>query len=293
MVSLTNAKKKIHHEQKVFYICKKRFSSNDNNKKYYKVRDRCHYTGKYKGADHDICNLRYKTPKEIPVLFHNGSTYDYHFTMKELEEEFEIQFECLGENKENYITLSAPIKEERDYGKTITYKIKFIDSFRFMSSSLSSLVGNLSDGFHCDKCIDCKSYFDYMMIKDDQLILSCFEGKKNYKKDFNKNLIKRFANTYECCNKDFNKFILLLRKGIYPYQYMDSWKIFDETLLPNNEDFYSILNMEDITSVDYRHAKIVYKEFKINNLGDYCDLYVQSDTLLLADVFENFRNKSI
>ena len=74
---------------------------------------------------------------------------------------------------------------------------------------------------------------------------------------------------------------------------MDSWERFDGTTLPDKEDFYSSLNMEDITSVDYRHAKRVYKEFKINNLGDYQDLYVQSDTLLLAEVFENFRNKCI
>ena len=74
---------------------------------------------------------------------------------------------------------------------------------------------------------------------------------------------------------------------------MDSWERFDGTTLPDKEDFYSSLNMEDITSVDYRHAKRVYKEFKINNLGDYQNLYVQSDTLLLAEVFENFRNKCI
>ena len=72
---------------------------------------------------------------------------------------------------------------------------------------------------------------------------------------------------------------------------MDSWERFDETSLPNKEVFYSSLNMEGITSIDYRHATRVYKEFKINNLGEYHDLYVQSDTLLLADVLENFRNK--
>ena len=83
-------KKKIHIEQKVCYICKKRFSAND--KKYRKVRDHCHYTEKYRGAAHDICNLRYKTPKEIPVeisLFHNGSTYDSHFIIEELAEKYE------------------------------------------------------------------------------------------------------------------------------------------------------------------------------------------------------------
>ena len=86
---------------------------------------------------------------------------------------------------------------------------------------------------------------------------------------------------------------MLLRKGIYPYEYIDSWERFDETSLPDKEAFYSSLNMEGITSVDYRHAKRVYKEFKLKNLGDYHDLNVQIDTLLLADVFENFRNKCI
>ena len=86
---------------------------------------------------------------------------------------------------------------------------------------------------------------------------------------------------------------MLLRKGIYPYEYIDSWKGFDETSLPDKEVFFSSLNMEGITSVDYRYAKRVYKEFKSKSLGGYHDLYVQSDTLLLAEVLENFRNKCI
>ena len=85
MIPLTKEEKKIHRKQKFCYICKKVFSTDDDdNKKYYKVRDHCHYTGKYRGAAHDICNLRYKTPTEIPVAFHNGFTYDYHFIIKEL-----------------------------------------------------------------------------------------------------------------------------------------------------------------------------------------------------------------
>ena len=86
---------------------------------------------------------------------------------------------------------------------------------------------------------------------------------------------------------------MLLSKGIYPYQYMDSWKIFDETLLPNKEDFYSSLNMEGITVVDYRHAKRVFKNLNNKNIVNYHDLYVISDILFIADVFENFRNKHI
>ena len=161
------------------------------------------------------------------------------------------------------------------------------------SCSLSNLVDNLSEGLHSDKCTDCKSCLDYMIIKDDQLIFRCFECKKNYKKDFNKELIKRFANIFEFCNEEVTKFILLLRKGVYPYEYMDSWERFDETSLPDKKAFYSSLNMEGITGVDYRHAKRVFKNLNNKNPGDSHDLYVQSDTLLLADVFENFRNKCI
>ena len=108
MIPLTKEEKKVHREQKLCYICKKGFSADDDdNKKYYKVRDHCHYTRNYRGAAHNICNLRYKTPKEIPVVFDNGPTYDYHFIIKELAEEFEGQFECLGENTEIYYFFSS------------------------------------------------------------------------------------------------------------------------------------------------------------------------------------------
>ena len=117
--------------------------------------------------------------------------------------------------------------------------------------------------------------------------------KRIIKKDFNKESIKRFANTYEFCNGDINKFILLLRKGVYPYEYMDSWERFNETSLPDKKVFHSKLNLEDITDEDYAHAQKVWQVLEIKNLGEYHDLYVQSDTLLLADVFENFTNKII
>ena len=190
----------------------KEFSTDDDAKKSCKVRDYCHYTMKYRGAAHNICYLRYKIPREIPLVFHNGSTYDYHLIIKELAEEFEGPFECLGENTEKYVNFSVPIKKQLDNGKTITYKIKFIDSYRFMGKSLSNPVDNLSEGLHSGKCADCKSHLDYMSIKDDKLILKCFECKKRYEKEFNKELFKGFANTYEFCNKDIDKFILLLKK---------------------------------------------------------------------------------
>ena len=137
MISLTTEEKIHCNKQKVCYICKKEFdnnttkSSSSERKKQQKVRDHCHYTGKYRGAAHSICNLRYKIPIEIPVVFHNGSTYDYHFIIKELVKEFEVNFECLGENTEKYITFSVPIKKKIDNKDLeITYKIKFIDSYR-------------------------------------------------------------------------------------------------------------------------------------------------------------------
>ena len=162
-----------------------------------------------------------------------------------------------------------------------------------MSTSLSKLVDNLSEGLHNNRCVDCKSCLDYMKIKDEKLIFRCFSCKNNYEKDFNKELIERFANIYEFCNGDLNKFTLLLRKGVYPYEYMDNWERFDETSLPDKESFYSSLNMENIDDIDYRHGNNMFKKFKLKNLGEYHDLYVQSDTLLLADVFENFRNMCI
>ena len=106
--------------------------------------------------------------------------------------------------------------------RKISYKIKLIDSYRFISTSLSKLVSNLSEGPYNDRCIDCKSCLDYVTTKDEQLIFRCFRCKKNYEKNFNEELIQRFANTYEFCNGDLNKFILLLRKGVYPYECMDS-----------------------------------------------------------------------
>ena len=100
--------------QKVCCICKKVFSTDKNDKNifklYHKVKDHFHYTRKFRGAAHSICNLRYKTTKEIPVVFHKGYTYDYHFMVNQLAKQFDRQLECVGENTEKYIAFSVPIK---------------------------------------------------------------------------------------------------------------------------------------------------------------------------------------
>ena len=354
-----------------------------------KVRDHCHYTGKYRGAAHSICNLRYKISKEIPAVFHNGSTYDYHFIIKQLAREFKGNFECLGENTEKYITFSVPIKKEHDNGKPSIYRLKFIDSYRFMQDSLSNLVNNLSSVdnkepknkfidnvrsmtdslsesndkvskidkkisqnkfidnmrsmiFSLTQSIDKVSEIDRKISQIDKnepdntftdsmrsminslsqsinkiseidndisqidnkftgntrsMISSLSQSIDKISEINNKisydELIKKFPNTYQLCNNDHNKFELLLRKGVYPYEYMDSWKRFKEESLPDKESFYSELNNEHITDEDYAHAQKVQGKFNIKNLGEYHDFYVQSDTTLLADVFESFRDKCI
>ena len=133
-------------------------------------------------------------------MFHNGSVYDYHFIIKYLEREFKGNSECLGENTEKYISFTVQFKKVIN-NKEIKYRIRVSDSCRFMQDSLSNLVDNLSE-------------LKIKEIDDDVLI-------------------KRFYNTYELSKNDINKFKLLLRKDVYPYQYMDSWKRFNETELPS------------------------------------------------------------
>ena len=112
MIPLTNEEIESYENQEICHICEKGFCTDKDNKKEFKlkrkVRDHCHYTGRYRGAAHSICNLRYKISKEIPVAFHNGSSYDYHFIIKQLAREFIGYFHCLGENTEKYITFSVP-----------------------------------------------------------------------------------------------------------------------------------------------------------------------------------------
>ena len=259
MIKLTQEEQYKHDSRTCSFICQKPFFKDAKNN-YIKVRDHCHYTGKYRGAACKICNLMYNTPRQIPVVFHNGSSYDYHFIIKGLAEEFDGDFECLGENKEKYITFSASIKKESNEDGTIIYRTKFIDSFRFMSTSLSSFVDNLSERLHDNgKCTKCNSSLEYISIsKKGRLFFECFDCKKRYTRMFDKKLTKKFKNTHNFCTGDIDKFMLLLRKGIYSYEYMDDWSRFDEEQLLDESDFYSGLNMEEISGINYRHADALY-----------------------------------
>ena len=142
----------------------------ENYKNKRKGKDHSHYTRKFRGAAHSKWNLNYKVPKDIPIIIHNAS-YDTHFLINQLAEEFKGELNCIGENMEKYITFSVPIKKECDNGKTITHKLKFIDSFGFMSTSLSEIVDNISGIFNS---IECKSCIEKIKINSE----CCFVGLK-------------------------------------------------------------------------------------------------------------------
>ena len=185
-----------------------------------------------------------------------------------MAEEFKGEFECLGENTEKYVSFSVPIKKECNNGETTTYKIEFIDSCRFMRSKLSNLVDNLSEINNKD----CKTCIERKNIKLECEFIGLKNNRLNYKyKEFNgtsnksvDDLIKKFPNTYQFCNGHLNKFVFLLRKGVYPYEYMDSWERFNKTYLPSKKDFYSKLILEDISDKDYSHAQKMFNEYCTN-----------------------------
>ena len=219
------------------HICGKGGFSKDSKNEYSKVKDHCHITGRFRGAAHKKCNRFYQTPKFITIVFHNLSNYDCHLFIQKLGGEIK----CIPNNEERYISFSKILKF--DDGKS--FEMRFIDSFRFMSSSLDDLVKNLN-------------------------------------KDQLKNLKEFFP-----VESEFN---LVMRKGIFPYDYLDSVTKLAETSLPPEDEFYSRLKDEGVRDGDYKHAKKVWKEFNTKTFREYLELYNKVDVLLLADVFENFRD---
>ena len=211
-----------------------------------KVRDHCHFTGKYRGAAHNKCNLMCKKPKLLPVIFHNLQGYDAHLFIKQLSK-LEGDLNCIPSTEEKYISFSKTIKVGEYKHKCgnilpINFEIRFLDSFKFLQTSLANLVSNLSqDDFYITK------------------------------------------HTFK------NNISLLTRKGVYPYDYVSSLEKLSETQLPPKEEFYSFLNDEEISDEDYQHAIKVWNTFGCKTIRDYHNLYLKSDVMLLADVFENFR----
>ena len=248
MRELTDVLKTEHEAAEECHICRKPFGDPKNRK----VRDHCHYTGLYRGAAHNNCNMKYRIPDFVPIVFHNLSGYDAHLFIKELGKKFnKDDIGVIAENKEKYISFSVSIPVKLagltdKNGKAVVKKVKlrFIDSCRFMASSLEKLAKNLDD----DQCRNLRELY-----------------------------------------REEEVFKLMRRKGVYPYEYMDSWEKFNETELPSKEAFYSRLSMQGISDKDYEHAQKVWDSMKEKTLGEYHDVYLKTDVLLLADVFETFR----
>ena len=237
---LTSEEQKLFEQAKTCHICSCELKND-------KVRDHCHFTGKYRGAAHNKCNLMCKKPRVLPVIFHNLQGYDAHLFIKQLAK-VDGKFECIPSTEEKYISFSKHIKvgEYKHINGDIipiNFEIRFLDSFKFLQTSLANLVSNLS--------------------------------------------LDDFNNTKHVFKKNTS---LLTRKGVYPYDYVSSIDKLSETQLPPKDEFYSKLNDEDISDEDYQHAIKVWNTFGCKTIKDYHDLYLKSDVLLLADVFEKFRS---
>ncbi|MFM2392193.1 MAG: hypothetical protein RLZZ546_170 [Bacteroidota bacterium] len=241
---LTNEEEENHQKATVCYLCNDPFSNKitytekgKERKEFSKVRDHCHLTGKYRGAAHSKCNLKNRYPRFIPVVFHNAKNYDSHIILKNIVKNIK-RVSCIPNNEEKYISFSIE-------------KLRFIDSFQFMASSLEKLVENQMKGMTEEQCRQKLKYNNEVWGEN---------------------------------------FMMMTRKGVYPYEYMNSFDKFNQTTQPNKKDFYSSLRDEHIKNEDYEHFLKVWKHMAISNLGEYHDLYLKSDVLLLCDVFENFRS---
>ena len=224
------------------WICGKLLNLQD------RVRDHCHFTGRYRGAACNICNLKYRKPNNISVFFHNLTGYDSHLFIKKLNTTMGT-IDCIPNNEENYISFSKTIisgeyKNKKGETKNKYFKIVFKDSMKFLKSSVEALVNNLpKDGFN-----NLEKYFTTEQIK------------------------------------------LLKQKGFYPYEYMDSIEKLKDTKPPPQQAFYSKLTGKGINNYNYNHVLNVWKTFKMKTLKEYHEVYNITDVLLLADVFENFRD---
>ena len=199
VLPLTKKELKSRQDGTVCYSCRKTFIEKfAKDKNHRKVRGHFHYTVKYKRTAHSLSNLRFNVPNGNSVVFHNGSNCDYQFTIKEIANEFEGQFECVGENREKYKALSVPIEKEllkvdKEGNKniiTLSYKIEIIDSARYMATSLSSLVDNIIEGINKIKVKDCDCFIEYEIVKHNLITYKCPSCNRDYLSKVDEELTK-------------------------------------------------------------------------------------------------------
>ena len=240
------------------FICGDKFKNSYKNEKeaekYKKVRDHCHFTGKYRGCAHSICNLNFCNRYfKIPVFFHNMKNYDGHLIIQNAEKlSNKKKIDVIAQNSEKFINIGFD-------------SLSVKDSFSFITASLDKLVS--------------MTKYDNTDEKDRRKLVLRDSWQSNFRYSSKNDIIK----TEKCLD-------LLTEKGVYPYDYMNSFDKFNDEHLPSKEQFYSRLTEEDITNDDYNKAKQIWKHFDIKNMGEYHDLYLKTDVLLLTDVFENFRD---
>lgn len=270
-INMTDEQKQNHHKQRncerCYQILADEYSKDPEDKPYMKVRHHDHITGDYIGAYCNDCNLKYQYRKFLPVYIHNLKGYDSHLFVKALynygykKEDSKLDnISCIPNNEEKYISFSKKIEVDYYFDKKkgeivpIMFEIRFLDTFSFMATSIESLAGNLRKG--C-KTID--------------------EKRRAFK-----NVSNQFENDEE--------FELMISKGVYPYDFIDSYEKLNRTHLPKRKEFNSVLYNSKCSKADYIRACNVWKKFNCKTFLDYHNLYLTADVLLLADIWENFRS---
>ena len=257
-IEMTDEDKKDFETATHCFICGDKFKNSYKNEKeaekYKKVRDHCHFTGKYRGCAHSICNLNFCNRYfKIPVFFHNMKNYDGHLIIQNAEKlSNKKKIDVIAQNSEKFINIGFD-------------SLSVKDSFSFITASLDKLVS--------------MTKYD----NTDEKERSKWGLRDNWQSNF------RYSSKNDIIKTE-KRLDLLTEKGVYPYDYMNAFDKFNDEQLPSKEQFYSRLAEEDITNDDYTKAKQIWKHFDIKNMGEYHDLYLKTDVLLLTDVFENFRD---
>ena len=241
----------------------------------WKVKDHCHITGEYRGAAHSKCNQQlridpFRTP--IPVFFHNLKNYDSHHLISAIGRTDEKETICTDKNGEPIMKKKKKDQADGDMGSDDELQE---EPLTVTDGKLSAIVQNM------EKLISF-SWGQFRFVDSLQFLNASLD------KLVNSTPRDAFRLTSALPHHE-----LLVRKGVYPYEYMNDFGRFDETSLPPPSEFYSKLSNEHITDSAYKHAQEVWTTYNCTTLGDYHNLYLRTDVLLLADVFENFRKTAM